>query len=185
MHEHLQIHIALRSDLPDLGQRHLTRQHNPAGTEFLPGIDGCPVRIVGLCTDVKLHIRDQLAAHHEYTQIGYQQGIRLNALQILQIVRQALKITIMREDIHGHIDLLSPGLREIHCFLEFFPAEITAESPQAKGFATQIDRICAIQHRHLQFFQVPCRGQQLRLFDHESISSLSRLIHRRAPVSRS
>ena len=120
---------------------------------------------------MELHIRDVLFRHHKDAEVGDEQCVDADLLQVAQVVGQAAKVAVVREDVDRHIDLLLELVGEPDRLAQLFSREVAAERAQAVELAAEVDGVGAVEQRHLHLLEIPCWGQELRLFHHVWYSS--------------
>ena len=94
---------------------------------------------------MELHIRDAFPGHHKDAEVGDEQCVDADLLQVAQVVGQAAKVAVVWEDVDRHIDLLLELVGKFHGFAQFFSREVAAERAQAIELAAEVDGVGAVE----------------------------------------
>ena len=102
----LDLHIIRNvcTDLTDFLQGKLSGTYHTFRTKIIPETVCLIVGIVGLCTDVAFDLRADFFCIHKDSRICNDQGVRTDLFQLLKIFPYSLKISVMSQDIHCHIN---------------------------------------------------------------------------------
>ena len=115
---------------------------------------------------MQFHIGNRLFRHHEDAEVGDEQCVDADLLQVAQVVRQAHEVAVVREDVDRHIDLLVECMGELDRLAQFLLGEIAAKRAQPVELAAKVNGIGAIEQRHLHLLERPGRGQEFRFLQH-------------------
>ena len=95
-----------------------------------------------------------LARQGKSTQIRYDQRIHACILELFQVGRQCGDLFVAGHGIDGHVDLYIMVVGVAHCQGQLLRREVTRKGTHTEGCASQVHRICAIGHCHLQPFHI-------------------------------
>ena len=98
-----------------------------------------------------LHFRKYFFDKHEYSRIGYQNGIegKFIPFYILQILCHSVQILVMRIYIEGKIYLYSSIMSIAKSLFHFIRRKVIRLCPEAEAASPEIDRIRAVIHSGL------------------------------------
>ena len=94
---------------------------------------------------MELHIRDAFPGHHKDAEVGDEQGVDADLLQVAQVVRQPDKVAVVREDVDRHVDLLVELVGEPDRLAQLFSREVATERAQAVELAAEVDGVGAVE----------------------------------------
>ena len=163
-HLDLQLMVGAATNLGHLLEAQFTSQYYPLCPQVEPALGRGVVGDGLLGADVALTVRGILPRHGECAQIGDNEGIHTRRVQPLQMGGQGVHFPTTGHGVDGHMGLDPVVMGVAHGGRQFIIGKVAREGAHTEGCARQIDGICAVGHRHFQFFHVPCRGQQFRLF---------------------
>ena len=96
---------------------------------------------------------------------------------------QLLHLTAAGHGVDGDVHLYAPVVGMFYGAGQLLVGKITGEGAHAESGARKVHRIGAVGYGHFQFFPVPGRGQQFRLFSfHQSGWYISLLIKARCSL---
>ena len=161
MNKCLDLHILrdMRPDLPDLLKREFPCRHDTFRAQSVPEKTGFIIGVVRLCADVAFNLRADLPGVGKNSRIRYDQSVRLQFFQLLQIFPHSGKISVMSQDIDRHIYFHPMRMGEGDPFRHILMRKILRFCPKSEGFSADIYRIRAENHSDLQDFQTAGRHQ--------------------------
>ena len=179
----LQLSGHLGPDGADLVQTQLTGQHHAGGPQIVPCGGGGVVGDGLLGGDMPLTVGGVFARQRKGAQVGHDQGVHPGVVQPLQMGGQPLHLTAAGHGVDGDVHLHAVVMGVLYGPGQLLVGKVTGEGAHAEGGARQVHRVGAVGHGHLQFFPVPGRGQQFRLFSfHQSGWYMSLLIKARCSL---
>ena len=128
-------------DFLDVAEAHFAGHDDARCAVVMPEFRRRPVGRIGLGRHVDGQVGHELPGHGEDARIGDEDGVDADVAQVHEVIRQGLKVVVVREDIDRHVDVLAPGMGVVDGFLQFFIGKVVAESPQAEGLPSQVDGI--------------------------------------------
>ena len=149
-------------DLPDLPEAQFSSADNPLRSEIMPEAEGFIVDIVCLRRNMNRHLRADAPCAHEDAGISDQKRVRPDTPEEAQVRIRFLQILIVRQDIHGYINLYPVFMRVKNGLLHLLFREVLRLRAQGKCLSPDIDRVRSIVHGHLQCFKPGRRDQQFR-----------------------
>ena len=150
----------------DLLQAQLPGQHHAAGAQVMPGLGADVIGDRLLGADVPLAVWRVLPRQGERAQVRQDQGVHPRRVQLFQMGGQGLRLIPAGHGVHRGMYLYAMVVGKPHCLRQCLVVKVPGKGSHSKGRTGQIHRISAVQHRHLQLFPVPGRGQQFRLLSH-------------------
>ena len=121
----------------------MKNRHHSFGTLLPPEIVSTVICIICLRTDVALDFRTDLFRQLINCRIGNDQRIRLYFLQFMKIDFRFRKIIVMCQNIYRNINFYPVFMCKQNSRFHLFAGEIFRFRTEPKGFASNIDRICA------------------------------------------
>ncbi len=118
---------------------------------------------------MEFHLGDDLTAEGKDPEVCHEERVHTDFLQVAEILGELRYVRIVREDVYGHVDPLAQGVRERDTVAQVLPAEIAPERPETEGLAAEIDRIGAVEQRHLHLLRRPRRRQKFRFLHRSSV----------------
>ena len=149
-------------DMPDLLQRQLPGQHDPAGAQLVPHTGRLRIDDAGLGGDMDAAAGCIALRQTQNAQIRQDDGVCPAGIQKGQIIRQLRQLRIPGQGVHRYIDPNAPFMAPPDGLGQLLPAEIAGGRAHAEGLAGQIDGVCPVIHGEAELFRVAGRGQDLR-----------------------
>ena len=152
----------LSPDSCNFFQRQFPRQDYAICPQIVPGTRRLVIDNTGLRADVLRYMRRILPGQCKHPYICHDQRINSIRLQRRQIVRQPGHLVVARHSIHRNMHAHAVGVRKAHRFLHFRFRKVPGKGTHAKGCASQIHSVGAVEHSQAQPLQIARRHEQLR-----------------------
>ena len=158
-----QLRGCVGTDLADLLQRKLPRQDHRVRSHGVEDVGGGAVDHTKLRADMQLDLRRKTLGQRDHAQIGNDQRVGSDLLQIRKVLRQPVQLFLPRQGVAGDIDLLPPLMGQGNRPLQRLVIEISRGGSHTEFLPREVDGIRAIAQRHLQPLPIPGRGEQLKV----------------------
>ena len=164
MHEclELQLRRCVGADAGDLGERQLTREHNPLRAEIIQRRRSRRIDHAELRAHVQRDVRRIALCERDHAKIGRDDRIHASVVEQLQIRRQLRHLVIARQSVARHVHGGALHVRKLHGRADAVRREIFRPGAHTELRTGQIHCVCTEMERHLQALQISGRAQQFR-----------------------
>ena len=103
------------------------------------------------------NFRDTFSAKRKNTKVCYDDGVRANLFQFIQIQFEIFKFILPGHNVQRYVDFFSEFMGIFNRILHLIERKIICRRTHTELGTGQIDRIGAKTESRLQLFKVPCR----------------------------
>lgn len=151
-------HVA--AGFADRLQGHLPGQVDAADALLLPEESAAPGGGIGLGREMDGAFRDDAADGGDDPGIGGDEGVEGDRRHLFQVAVQLLQFVGVGIAVDREVDLHPPVVGIGHGLGHGGGSEVVGLAPQAEAGTAQVDGVGAVVDGHLEFFEVPGRGQE-------------------------
>ena len=160
MHEclELQLRRCVGADGGDLGERQLTREHNPLRAEIIQRRRSRRIDHAELRAHVQRDVRRIALCERDHAKIGRDDRIHASVVEQLQIRRQLRHLVIAWQGVARHVHGGALRVRKLHGRADAVRREIFRPGAHTELRSGQIHCVCTEMERHLQALQISGRA---------------------------
>ena len=154
------------TDLGDLADRQLSCQHHTLRAQLVPRRRADVVGNRLLRGDMPLTVRRILSRKGERAEIRQNQRIYASRVELLKIRGQPVGLIAARHRVDRRVHAHAMCVRERDRLRQLVGRKIAGKRAHTEAGASQIHRVRAVEHGHIQFFHVSGGTQQFRFRPH-------------------